>query len=103
MPIVTPDGCLAANVSLSDVRRLSHCKNDEDAHAMLKCNVLDVLRSGEGHEPSTVPLCLEEHDSLATAIQLLHTSSAHRLYIVRDRQPVGVLSLGSALRALARL
>jgi CBS domain-containing protein len=103
LPVVDLEGRIVANVSISDIHRLSSCANDEEVQAMLSLNVLELLRRSTHASMSLSPLCLETHDTLATALELMTASGAHRVYIIHERKPVGVLTMSTIMRALVRL
>ena len=71
MPLVNADGCVVANISLSDVRKLAGL-SAEEADAVLDHPVLNLVKDDSGH--CRAPVTVKAADTLATVIELMVTT-----------------------------
>ena len=71
-------GNIVGNMSLSDMRRLHKCSNDDELNELLGMNVMKFLAHATAADVllSVKPLTLGLDDSLGTAIELLAASKA---------------------------
>ena len=104
VPIVSSDGVIVANFSVSDVTSLAGVTNQADANAALALPVLTFLRERGGDDGvSLTPVVVYEEDSLGTVLQVLVESRLHHVYVVDEaRQPQGVITLTDVIRFLVQ-
>ncbi|KAL0234115.1 hypothetical protein PCE1_001153 [Barthelona sp. PCE] len=92
-------GQYLTNVSRSDLKGLLL-----DIHALDK-NVLDVIASVRQTDTLTyAPLIrLDEASSLREVMVCLHTTKKHHCWIFREKQPIGVISVGDLVSWFCQL
>lgn len=108
LPVLDDTGRIIANVSVSDVRGLAHAlSKPEEIEKILSTNIIEFLadsrgKAGRAAPPSLTPAVLRPGDSFGAAVELLATSSLHRLYVVdSDNMPVGVITLTDIVKTVA--
>lgn len=98
LPVLSGDGSIAANLSVSDIRALATMSR-EDANAAMDGPVISFIRSRGLLRP---PVTVLATDSLAVTIELMVTAHVHRVYVVdAGGRPIGVVTVTDILRVLA--
>jgi 5'-AMP-activated protein kinase, regulatory gamma subunit len=100
MPILSDDGTIVANLSMSDIRAVTGLTR-EQLNAKLDGTVgsyIDFAATLKARKPV---LTVRSGDSLATAMELLSSHSVHRVYVVDTAGKItGVVTVTDILRVL---